>query len=57
MKVAVFDTGLPKSHPHFKNIQDRSDWTDEKTAGDGKICLYLYISLEKCDKKHWCWLY
>lgn len=35
VKVAVFDTGLPKAHPHFKNVKDRSDWTDEKTLSDG----------------------
>lgn len=35
VKVAVFDTGLPQSHPHFKNVKDRSDWTDEKVVGDG----------------------
>ncbi|XP_002164301.2 membrane-bound transcription factor site-1 protease isoform X1 [Hydra vulgaris] len=34
VKVAVFDTGLPKSHPHFKNIKDRTDWTEEKTVND-----------------------
>ena len=34
VKVAVFDTGLPRSHPHFKNVKDRTDWTDEKSVGD-----------------------
>jgi len=34
IKVAVFDTGLPKSHPHFKNVKDRTDWTDDKSSSD-----------------------
>lgn len=34
VKVAVFDTGLPKSHPHFKSVKDRTDWTDEKKFYD-----------------------
>jgi len=35
VKVAVFDTGLAKSHPHFKKIRERSNWTNEKTFEDG----------------------
>eukprot|EP00795_Rhopilema_esculentum_P001565 gene1565-16016_t len=35
VKVAVFDTGLPKGHPHFKNVKDRTNWTGEKTLDDG----------------------
>ncbi|CAK8693279.1 unnamed protein product [Clavelina lepadiformis] len=35
VKVAIFDTGLPENHPHFRNIMERTDWTDEKTAEDG----------------------
>lgn len=35
VKVAVFDTGLAKSHPHFKRIRDRTNWTDEKSLDDG----------------------
>ncbi|XP_066916313.1 membrane-bound transcription factor site-1 protease-like [Clytia hemisphaerica] len=34
VKVAIFDTGLPKSHPHFKTVKDRTDWTDEKKFND-----------------------
>ncbi|XP_057334911.1 membrane-bound transcription factor site-1 protease [Microplitis mediator] len=34
VKVAVFDTGLAASHPHLKNIKERSNWTNEKTLGD-----------------------
>lgn len=39
VKVAVFDTGLQKSHPHLKNVKDRTDWTDEKKLADGKSIL------------------
>lgn len=35
VKVAVFDTGLPKGHPHFKHVKDRTNWTGEKTLDDG----------------------
>lgn len=35
VKVAVFDTGLSKSHPHFRRIVERSDWTHEKSLEDG----------------------
>ena len=35
VRVAVFDTGLAKSHHHFKQIYERTDWTNEKTTEDG----------------------
>uniref|UniRef100_A0A336MN80 Membrane-bound transcription factor site-1 protease n=1 Tax=Culicoides sonorensis TaxID=179676 RepID=A0A336MN80_CULSO len=35
IKVAVFDTGLSKSHPHFKKIKERTNWTNEKLLDDG----------------------
>ncbi len=35
VKVAVFDTGLPKNHQHFKRIKERTNWTNEKTFDDG----------------------
>lgn len=35
VKVAVFDTGLSKSHPHFKKIKERTNWTNEKILNDG----------------------
>ena len=35
VKVAVFDTGLAKTHPHFKRIKERTNWTNEKTLDDG----------------------
>ena len=35
VRVAIFDTGLSKSHPHFKRIKERTNWTNEKTLEDG----------------------
>jgi len=35
VKVAVFDTGLSKTHPHFKRIKERTNWTNEKSLNDG----------------------
>ncbi len=35
VKVAVFDTGLAKSHKHFKKIKERTNWTNERTFDDG----------------------
>ena len=35
VSVAVFDTGLSENHPHFKNVKDRTNWTNEKTLDDG----------------------
>lgn len=35
IRVAIFDTGLSEKHPHFKNIMERTDWTNEKTQDDG----------------------
>jgi subtilisin family serine protease len=36
VKVAVFDTGLPKGHKHFKKVKERTNWTEEKTLDDGE---------------------
>ena len=36
VKVAVFDTGLSEKHPHFKNVKERTNWTNEKTLDDGE---------------------
>lgn len=33
--MAVFDTGLPKNHPHFKKVKERTNWTNEKMLDDG----------------------
>ncbi len=35
VKVAIFDTGLAKNHPHFRRVKDRTNWTDEKSLDDG----------------------
>lgn len=34
VKVAIFDTGLSKTHPHFKKIIERTNWTNEKSLSD-----------------------
>lgn len=47
VKVAIFDTGLPKNHPHFRRVMDRTNWTEEKTLDDGKI---IQVVLEKPSK-------
>ncbi|XP_071613118.1 membrane-bound transcription factor site-1 protease isoform X3 [Heliangelus exortis] len=35
VRVAVFDTGLSEKHPHFKNVKERTNWTNERTLDDG----------------------
>jgi subtilisin family serine protease len=35
VKIAIFDTGLRKDHPHFRHIRERTNWTDENTLDDG----------------------
>uniref|UniRef100_W8BU99 Membrane-bound transcription factor site-1 protease n=1 Tax=Ceratitis capitata TaxID=7213 RepID=W8BU99_CERCA len=35
VKVAVFDTGLAKAHPHFRRVKERTNWTNEKSLDDG----------------------
>ena len=35
VRVAVFDTGLARHHPAFRNVKERSNWTNENTADDG----------------------
>ena len=55
VKVAIFDTGLPKNHPHFRKVMDRTNWTEEKTLDDGEqfsffliirsLILYVYIEV------------
>lgn len=34
--VAVFDTGIQDGHPHFPNIAEVTNWTDEKNDHDSK---------------------
>lgn len=35
VRVGIFDTGLAAGHPGFKNVAERTDWTNEHTADDG----------------------
>lgn len=35
VKVAIFDTGLSRTHPHFRKIKERTNWTNERTFDDG----------------------
>ena len=35
VNVAIFDTGLRRGHPHFKNVIDITNWTDEDSTEDG----------------------
>ncbi|XP_063695760.1 membrane-bound transcription factor site-1 protease [Culicoides brevitarsis] len=52
VKVAVFDTGLSKSHPHFKKIKERTNWTNEKLLDDrvshGTFVAGLIASSKEC---------
>ncbi|XP_062090783.1 subtilisin-like protease SBT6.1 [Humulus lupulus] len=34
VKMAVFDTGIRANHPHFRNIKERTNWTNENTLND-----------------------
>ncbi|CAG4929368.1 unnamed protein product [Parnassius apollo] len=34
IRVAVFDTGLARYHPHFGRVRERTDWTGENTLDD-----------------------
>ncbi|KAF9615388.1 hypothetical protein IFM89_023039 [Coptis chinensis] len=34
VKMAIFDTGIRKDHPHFRNIKERTNWTNEDTLND-----------------------
>eukprot|EP01094_Clydonella_sp_ATCC50884_P027382 TRINITY_DN7845_c0_g1_i2.p1 TRINITY_DN7845_c0_g1~~TRINITY_DN7845_c0_g1_i2.p1 ORF type:complete len:971 (+),score=167.58 TRINITY_DN7845_c0_g1_i2:79-2991(+) len=34
IRVAVFDTGLGSRHPHFRNIREQTDWTNEHSLED-----------------------
>eukprot|EP00040_Diaphanoeca_grandis_P025784 m.143337 g.143337 ORF g.143337 m.143337 type:complete len:830 (+) comp30312_c0_seq1:370-2859(+) len=34
INVAIFDTGLMHGHPHFRNIIERTVWTDDKSPDD-----------------------
>lgn len=34
VKMAIFDTGIRAGHPHFRNIKERTNWTNEDTLND-----------------------
>lgn len=34
VKMAIFDTGIRADHPHFHNIKERTNWTNEDTLND-----------------------
>ncbi|KAL6523530.1 Membrane-bound transcription factor site-1 protease [Orobanche gracilis] len=34
VKMAIFDTGIRTNHPHFRNIKERTNWTNENTLND-----------------------
>ncbi len=53
VKVAIFDTGLARSHPHFRKIRDRTNWTDEKNRlddglGHGTFVAGVIASSSEC---------
>ena len=35
VKMAIFDTGIAANHPHFNNIIERTNWTNENQLEDG----------------------
>ena len=35
VKMAIFDTGIAADHPHFNNIIERTNWTNENQLEDG----------------------
>jgi len=34
VRVAIFDTGLSSSHPHFRRVKERTNWTHEDSRED-----------------------
>ncbi|XP_040939861.1 subtilisin-like protease SBT6.1 [Gossypium hirsutum] len=34
VKMAIFDAGIRADHPHFRNIKERTNWTNEDTLND-----------------------
>lgn len=52
MRVAIFDTGLRKDHPHFRSVKERTNWTDEKSMDDslghGTYVAGLVASSKEC---------
>lgn len=52
VKVAIFDTGLNKNHPHFRKIEEQTNWTDEDSHDDhishGTFVAGLISSSREC---------
>ncbi len=52
VNVAIFDTGLESEHPHFKNVVEIINWTDEKSSDDrighGTFVCGLVASRQDC---------
>lgn len=60
--VAVFDTGIQDGHPHFPNIAEVTNWTDEKNDHDSmkEIGLLIVSILMFFSDWSWficCWCY
>jgi membrane-bound transcription factor site-1 protease len=34
VRVGIFDTGVGNNHPHFKHIEERTDWTTDNNVED-----------------------
>ena len=51
VKVAVFDTGLSKTHPHLR-VKERTNWTNEKTLedwlGHGTFVAVVIVCSKEC---------
>ncbi|KAJ1417137.1 RNA polymerase Rpb2, domain 3 [Sesbania bispinosa] len=37
VKMTIFDTGIRADHPHFRNIKERTNWTNEDTLKEGSV--------------------
>ncbi len=52
VNVAIFDTGLEPDHPHFRNVVEIINWTEEKSADDrighGTFVCGLVASSQDC---------